>query len=54
LLNDELSGEYMAYAVQALFAMSARRIDIIGHSQGGMIPPWALRFWPDTRAMVDD
>ena len=33
---------------------AGRRISIIGHSQGGMVPRWALRFWPDTRAMVDD
>jgi triacylglycerol esterase/lipase EstA (alpha/beta hydrolase family) len=26
----------------------------MGHSQGGMSMRWALRFWPDTRRMVDD
>jgi hypothetical protein len=34
--------------------MAHRRIAIMGHSQGGMSMRWALRFWPDTRAMVDD
>ena len=37
-----------------MYATTGRRISIIGHSQGGMLPRWALRFWPDTRAMVDD
>jgi len=27
---------------------------VIGASQGGMLPRWAFRFWPDTRPMVDD
>jgi hypothetical protein len=26
----------------------------MGHSQGGMAMRWPLRFWPDTRDMVDD
>jgi pimeloyl-ACP methyl ester carboxylesterase len=48
------NGEYMVYAIRTMYAWAGRRIDIIGHSQGGMIPRWALRFWPDTRHMVDD
>ena len=33
---------------------AGERIAVMGHSQGGMSMRWALRFWPDTRAMVDD
>ncbi len=35
-------------------AVSGQKVDVLGHSQGGMVPRWALRFWPDTRPMVDD
>jgi triacylglycerol esterase/lipase EstA (alpha/beta hydrolase family) len=50
----QINGEYVVYAIRTMFARAGRRIAIIGHSQGGMVPRWALRFWPDTRAMVDD
>ena len=26
----------------------------MGHSQGGMVMRWALRWWPDTRGLVED
>ncbi|WP_249010176.1 hypothetical protein [Conexibacter sp. DBS9H8] len=52
--NITVDGEYMVYAIRSMYAWAGRRISIIGHSQGGMIPRWALRFWPDTRHMVDD
>jgi hypothetical protein len=48
------SGEYVVNAIRTMYARAGRQISIIGHSQGGMIPRWALRFWPDTRSMVDD
>jgi hypothetical protein len=50
----QVAGEYVVYAIRTMHAAYGGRIDIIGHSQGGMVPRWALRFWPDTRAMVDD
>ena len=50
----QVNGEYMVYAIRTMYARAGRRIDVIGHSQGGMVPRWAFRFWPDTRPMVDD
>jgi pimeloyl-ACP methyl ester carboxylesterase len=50
----QVAGEYVVNAIRAMHNASGRQIGIIGHSQGGMLPRWALRFWPDTRAMVDD
>ncbi|GAA3530366.1 hypothetical protein GCM10022234_29500 [Aeromicrobium panaciterrae] len=50
----QVSGEYLVHAIRTMRAMSHRKIAIMGHSQGGMSMRWALRFWPDTRAMVDD
>jgi hypothetical protein len=50
----QVAGEYVVNGIRAMHQRAARKISIIGHSQGGMIPRWALRFWPDTRSMVDD
>ncbi|HEY2436409.1 MAG TPA: alpha/beta fold hydrolase, partial [Solirubrobacteraceae bacterium] len=50
----QIAGEYVVYAIRAMHATSGQRVQIVGHSQGGMVPRWALRFWPDTRPMVDD
>jgi hypothetical protein len=50
----QVAGEYVVYAIRTMHAAYGGLIDIVGHSQGGMVPRWALRFWPDTRAMVDD
>jgi hypothetical protein len=50
----QVAGEYIVNAIRTMYARAGRKIAIIGHSQGGMSPRWALRFWPDTRAMVDD
>ena len=54
LLDVQDAGEYVVNAIRTMHREAGRRISIIGHSQGGMLPRWALRFWPDTRTMVDD
>jgi hypothetical protein len=50
----QLNAEYVVNAIRLVHRRSGRRIGIIGHSQGGLSPRWAFRFWPDTREMVDD
>jgi triacylglycerol esterase/lipase EstA (alpha/beta hydrolase family) len=54
MADIQIAGEYVVYAIRTMYAEAGRRIDIVGHSQGGMVPRWALRFWPDTRHMVED
>jgi Lipase (class 2) len=50
----QVAGEYIVYALRTMARMSGRKVDVLGYSQGGMVPRWALRFWPDTRALVGD
>jgi triacylglycerol esterase/lipase EstA (alpha/beta hydrolase family) len=50
----QVAGEYLVHAIRTMSARSGRDVDVVGWSQGGMVPRWALRFWPDTRALVDD
>lgn len=50
----QVAAEYLVQSIRTMNARAGRKIAIIGHSQGGMSMRWALRFWPDTRGMVDD
>jgi pimeloyl-ACP methyl ester carboxylesterase len=50
----QVAGEYVVYAIRTMHAAAQRRIAVVGFSQGGMVPRWALKWWPDTRDMVDD
>lgn len=52
--DTQVSAEYVVNAIRKVHAMSGRKVQILGHSQGGTEPRFALRFWPDLRAMVDD
>jgi len=50
----QIDAEYIVFAVRRMHRLSGRRIAIVGHSQGGVIPRWALKFWPDVRREVAD
>lgn len=50
----QTAGEYLVHSIRIMHSRAHRRIAVMGHSQGGMSMRWALRFWPDTRPMVDD
>jgi hypothetical protein len=54
MADIQTRGEYVTYAIRTVHERAGRKISTLGHSQGGMIARWSLRFWPDTRAMVDD
>lgn len=50
----QIAGEYLVHAIRTMHRRALRPIAVLGHSQGAMSMRWALRFWPDTRSMVDD
>jgi triacylglycerol esterase/lipase EstA (alpha/beta hydrolase family) len=50
----QVAAEYVVYALRTMSARAGRRVSVVGYSQGGMSPRWALKWWPDTRGMVDD
>jgi hypothetical protein len=52
--DAQVSAEYVVYAIRYVHEISGRKVQILGHSQGGTEPRFALRFWPDLRPMVDD
>ncbi|GAB3565111.1 alpha/beta fold hydrolase [Amycolatopsis endophytica] len=54
MADIQVAAEYVVHAIRAVSAKAGHKVDIIGHSQGGMVPRWALKYWPDTRADVDD
>jgi hypothetical protein len=50
----QASAEYVVYALRRMSREAGRRVSTLGFSQGGMLGRWALKWWPDTRAMVED
>jgi triacylglycerol lipase len=49
----QVSAEYVARAIGAMNRRSGERIDVVGHSQGGLSPRWAIKWFP-AGALVDD
>jgi hypothetical protein len=50
----QVASEYVVYAVRRIYERSGSKADVLGHSQGGLEPRWAVRWWPSLRAKVDD
>lgn len=52
--DQQISAEYVVYALRRIHADSGRQVAMIGHSQGALMPRWALKWWPSARAAVSD
>ncbi len=50
----QVAAEYVVAALRRMHDQAGRRVSVIGFSQGGMVGRWALKYWPDTRGMIDD
>jgi triacylglycerol lipase len=49
----QVSAEYAARAIEVMNERTGERIDVIGHSQGGLSLRWAIK-WFQAGALVDD
>jgi triacylglycerol lipase len=53
-VNLGRSAQYVAYAARVAYRHSDRKIAIMGHSQGGLLAAWVVRFWPDVARHTAD
>jgi pimeloyl-ACP methyl ester carboxylesterase len=54
MADIQVAAEYIVHALRTMAAQAGRKVSVVGYSQGGMSPRWALKWWPNTRALVDD
>jgi hypothetical protein len=52
--DNQILAEYVVASIRRMAARSGRLVSVIGVSQGGMLPRWALKWWPDVRSLVGD
>lgn len=50
----QIASEYITHAIRKMFSTTGTKIAIVGFSQGGVMPRWSLKYFPDTRGMVED
>lgn len=50
----QVSVQYLVAAIRRTYQLAGRRIAIFGISQGGLLPRWALTYWPSLRGKVTD
>ena len=50
----QVQGELVAQAIREMADRSGGQVDVMGHSQGGLHPRWAVKWWPEVRTLVDD
>lgn len=50
----QTSAEYVVYALRRMHDLTGRKVAMIGHSQGAVMPRWALKWWPSAREATED
>jgi hypothetical protein len=50
----QVAAEYLVSGIRRMAASYGKPIAIFGISQGGLLPRWALTYWPSLRAKVTD
>lgn len=50
----QVSVQYLVYAIRREHRIAGRKIAIFGISQGGLLPRFALTYWPSLRPLVSD
>ncbi|WP_049758954.1 esterase/lipase family protein [Renibacterium salmoninarum] len=50
----QVTVEYVVSAIRSMNEKSGEKISAIGHSEGGMLLTWAVKFWPDLATRLDD
>ena len=48
------SVQYLVYGIRKEARLAERRVAVFGISQGGLLPRFALTYWPDLRSKVSD
>jgi hypothetical protein len=50
----QISVQYLVYGLRREYSMAGRKVAVFGISQGGLLPRFALTYWPDLRNKVSD
>jgi hypothetical protein len=50
----QVASEYLVYGIRTMARRAHRQIAVFGISQGGLLPRWALTYWPSLRPLVSD
>jgi triacylglycerol lipase len=48
------AAQYVVVAIRKAARLAGRPIAVVGHSQGGALPVWAVKFWPNLATRVTD
>lgn len=49
----QISSEFVAKAIELMHDATGEQIDVLGHSQGGLQPRWAIKWFPSARFVAD-
>ena len=50
----QVSVQYLVYGLRREHALAGRKVAVFGISQGGLLPRFALTYWPDLQRKVSD